>query len=295
MLSALWPSAANASPGQVPEARHLLDQAARDIWETPPTDNSKVSLADGVLRLKSQGEWILTKRQYSDLELRFEAMAAPGAVGGILVRALQPPAFARAAYEVQIADGHGRAGILLQHLNSASRMPLTGGVTQHIEREWQPYRLLIRGNTLRAWVGTRQVFNVHGLAQNVGAIGFRVTKGEIAIRGLVVQEFEAARPGPPPGVMLADGDGVTLPKVVKEVRPQYDRAALAASIQGIVLVTALIGVDGRVHDVQVYQSLTPELDRQAKTAAAKWVFEPALFDGKPVAVQATISLSFAVK
>jgi hypothetical protein len=45
-----------------------------------------------------------------------------------------------------------------------------------------------------------------------------------------------AAPWPPPGVYLPGKDGVTLPRVVHQVKPQYTSDAVRAKLQGTVLL-----------------------------------------------------------
>jgi TonB family protein len=93
------------------------------------------------------------------------------------------------------------------------------------------------------------------------------------------------------------GNGVTLPVVVTEVKPDYTPEAKAARIQGTVLIDTVVLADGHVGDVQVARSLDAKfgLDQQAVDAAKQWMFKPGTKDGKPVAVRVTIELTFTLK
>jgi TonB family protein len=93
------------------------------------------------------------------------------------------------------------------------------------------------------------------------------------------------------------GNGVTLPEVVKDVRPGYTSAAMAQRIEGIVLLDAVVEADGKVNEVTVAQSLDMEfgLDEQAVNALKAWEFKPGTREGKPVAVQITVQMSFTLK
>jgi len=53
------------------------------------------------------------------------------------------------------------------------------------------------------------------------------------------------------------GDGVSLPTVVREARPQYTKEAMDARIQGTVGLEAVVLPDGKVGDVKVTRSLDP--------------------------------------
>jgi len=93
------------------------------------------------------------------------------------------------------------------------------------------------------------------------------------------------------------GNGVTLPRVLKEVRPQYTSDAMRAKVQGTVLLECVVRPDGSVTDVQVIRSLDPTfgLDQQAILAAKQWRFAPGTRLGEPVSVQITIELTFTLR
>ncbi|HLG55615.1 MAG TPA: energy transducer TonB [Vicinamibacterales bacterium] len=98
-------------------------------------------------------------------------------------------------------------------------------------------------------------------------------------------------------IVYTPGDGVTLPRPTKEVRPEYTQAPLTAGIQGTVVLEVVVLADGKVGDVPVTESLDSEygLDRQALEATKQWEFTPGAKDGKPVAVGVQIELRFTLK
>ena len=51
------------------------------------------------------------------------------------------------------------------------------------------------------------------------------------------------------------GSGVTLPRVLHEVKPQYTEEAKRAGIQGTVLIECVVATDGSVTDPKVTRSL----------------------------------------
>ena len=91
--------------------------------------------------------------------------------------------------------------------------------------------------------------------------------------------------------------GVTLPKVVSEVKPQYTPEAMQARIEGAVFITAVVRTDGTPNDIKITKSLDSKhgLDKQAVTALRQWRFEPGRKDGKPVAVRITVEMRFTLK
>jgi protein TonB len=92
------------------------------------------------------------------------------------------------------------------------------------------------------------------------------------------------------------GNGVSIPRLVKEVKPSYTPEAKAAKIQGVVAAEAVVLLDGTVGEVKVVRSLDAKygLDEQAVKAAKQWLFEPGMKEGKPAAVRVTIELSFTL-
>lgn len=93
------------------------------------------------------------------------------------------------------------------------------------------------------------------------------------------------------------GDGVTLPVVVREVKPRYTPEAMERKIQGSVFLQIVVLESGDVGDVRVTTSLDSEygLDREAIAAARQWKFKPGTKDGKPVAVEVTLQLTFTLR
>jgi TonB family protein len=91
--------------------------------------------------------------------------------------------------------------------------------------------------------------------------------------------------------------GVTLPEVVKQVRPEYTPAALQARIQGRVVLEAVVEPDGSVGNVRVLESLDQQygLDAEAVSAARQSEFKPGRLEGKPVAVAISLEFRFALR
>ena len=93
------------------------------------------------------------------------------------------------------------------------------------------------------------------------------------------------------------GNGVSLPRVTHEVKPEYTREAMQQLIQGTVWMSIVVTEEGDVTDPRITKSLDAEygLDQAALDAAKQWKFEPGRKDGKPVAVQVTIEMTFTLK
>ena len=99
------------------------------------------------------------------------------------------------------------------------------------------------------------------------------------------------------GGVYRPGNGVTLPVVLREVKPQYTSDAMRAKVQGTVLLECVVKPDGSVGEVKVMRSLdsTFGLDLEAMKAARNWRFRPGMRQGEPVAVLVTIELTFTLR
>ncbi len=88
------------------------------------------------------------------------------------------------------------------------------------------------------------------------------------------------------------GGGVSAPKLIEKVEPQYTPEAKAAGIEGVVQMSAVISKEGVAEEIKVVKGLDPGLDKNAIAAVQQWKFEPGTKDGKPVRVIATIEVNF---
>lgn len=96
-----------------------------------------------------------------------------------------------------------------------------------------------------------------------------------------------------PAVKVA-GQDVPVPSRRKYVAPEYPADAAAQGIRGIVIVELLVDEQGRVASARVVRSI-PGLDEAALAAVRMWEYEPTQAGGKPVPVQLSQSITFALK
>jgi len=96
-----------------------------------------------------------------------------------------------------------------------------------------------------------------------------------------------------PGAMqpVRVGGQVKAPTQIKKVQPVYPAEAQAAKVQGIVIMEATIGVDGRVTDAKVLRSV-PLLDQAAVDAVRQWEYTPTLLNGTAVPIIMTVTVTF---
>jgi periplasmic protein TonB len=93
------------------------------------------------------------------------------------------------------------------------------------------------------------------------------------------------------------GSGVTIPRVLHEVKPAYTADAMRAKVQGTVWVECIVMPDGNVGDARITKSLDSifGLDQEALKAARQWKFVPGTRQGEPVPVIITIELTFTLR
>jgi periplasmic protein TonB len=94
------------------------------------------------------------------------------------------------------------------------------------------------------------------------------------------------------GGVFRVGGGVSAPRALNTPDPDYSEEARKAKYQGTVVLWLVVDPAGRPRDVKVARSLGMGLDQKAIEAVRKWTFEPAMKDGKPVAVQINVEVNF---
>lgn len=79
--------------------------------------------------------------------------------------------------------------------------------------------------------------------------------------------------------------------------PAYPRDALRMRLEGTVLLQVLVGIDGRPLDVQVQASSGHrQLDEAARRQVLKrWIFRPAMHDGRAVQAIGLVPVAFALQ
>ncbi len=84
------------------------------------------------------------------------------------------------------------------------------------------------------------------------------------------------------------------PAKVRNVNPLYPLLAQSRRVQGMVVIEATIGPDGKVSAAKVLTSV-PMLDQAALDAVNQWEFTPTLLDGVAVSVIMTVATNFTLQ
>jgi TonB family protein len=94
------------------------------------------------------------------------------------------------------------------------------------------------------------------------------------------------------GGVFRVGGGVSAPLPIYKPEPEYSPEARLARLQGTVILSLIVGIDGKAHAIQVARSLGMGLDERAIEAVRQWRFDPAKKDGKAVPVAVDVEVSF---
>jgi TonB family protein len=98
-----------------------------------------------------------------------------------------------------------------------------------------------------------------------------------------------------PGIdKIQVSDAVALGFLIKKVTPIYPQDAKDAGVSGKVVLGAIIGRDGRIHDLRVIEAPWPSLVVSAMWAVSQWQYKPYLLYGEPVEVNTTIDVFYTL-
>ena len=118
------------------------------------------------------------------------------------------------------------------------------------------------------------------------------------VGGLVNEPLPPPPPPPPPPPAppkpVRIGGQVGAPALVSRIEPEYPPLAVAAHLEGMVILEALVDVDGHVQEVRVLRSVG-FLDKAAIEAVRQWQYAPLTLNGVPTPFVLTVTLNFALK
>ena len=140
-------------------------------------------------------------------------------------------------------------------------------------------------------VGNQVTFLVHEDSGRV--LKFRLTVADHLLSGEMREGDQVSKVSLPMSSNPQGGGRSSAPILTNKTEPQYTDEARSAKLQGTVMLQVQIDETGKVSEhITVLRSLGSGLDEKAMEAVRQWRFKPALRDGKPVAVPATIEVNF---
>ncbi len=113
------------------------------------------------------------------------------------------------------------------------------------------------------------------------------------MRSLMAKLVEYPAPQIDPTVPVSGKNGYTYPSCANCPPARYSDAAVKSRTQGTVVLSVVVGVDGKAHDVIVVKPLPDGHTQKAIDVVESWQFKPAKGPhGNPAAVRQTIEVTF---
>jgi TonB family protein len=209
---------------------------------------------------------------------------------------------------------HPFARMLASRLSLARETVVDAAVIAHTHDRRAYAAALLAFATARPWPGATALIGRRQLEQRIALIVQEASMPRsslfvrltVALGAVAITTIAATAHVPLSATLHAQADkvykpredrGIVVPRVISDVKPTYTAGAMQAKIQGTVLLAAVVLANGDVGEVTVTQSLDTEhgLDQQAIDAVRQWKFEPGTKDGKPVAVEVVIEMTFTLK
>ena len=110
----------------------------------------------------------------------------------------------------------------------------------------------------------------------------------------VVNILEQRAPPELPRQPIRPGGKISAPTRLSYANPVYPNIAIAAKIDGTVILEATIDETGVVRDVTVLRSI-PMLDQAAIEAVKKWRYTPTRLNGVAVPILLTVTVTFSLR
>jgi len=109
----------------------------------------------------------------------------------------------------------------------------------------------------------------------------------------LLDPWVSARDGAP----IRVGGSISEPRKIRDVKPIYPVDASTAGATGVVVLEAILAIDGSVRNARVVQGVpeAPSLDEAALTAVEGWAYTPAKLNGRPVEVSIAVVVSFQMR
>lgn len=264
---------------------------------SPEAASDRTDAAVALARLQEVTERLRQERERT-AELVAALGVAPVRVGGVIrppvkTRHVAPdyPAVASAArvqgvviLEVVIGpDGRVVDSTVLRSI------PLLDQAARDAVLQWEFTPTLVNGQPVPVIMTVTVQFTLPGeRASGAASFGQRPLAFAETVR--VTPGAPAALPGLAP---VSVGGAIMAPARTRTVSPVYPADASAARVQGIVILEAVIGPDGRVQAAKVLRSI-PLLDQAALDAVRQWEFTPTLLNGVPVPFIMTVTVQFSL-
>jgi TonB family protein len=96
-------------------------------------------------------------------------------------------------------------------------------------------------------------------------------------------------------IKLAHNDSqCSYPKLKYSVEPEFSEEARKKKVSGGVVVEMYVDSSGHVGDIWIGRGVGSGLDEKAVAAARQYVFEPAMYQGRPVGTELAVEVNYQV-
>ena len=147
---------------------------------------------------------------------------------------------------------------------------------------------------------TQKHFEIHGVRRFTMAAAC-VAMGIATCASALTLRMNLAAPAPPAARDVNShtakiAAGIMAGQVIYQKNPTYPAEAKKNNdtLDGSVVLRAIIGKDGTIHDLSVQKSLRADYDHAALDAVKDWVYKPYLLNGNPTEVETTVTITYNI-
>lgn len=244
-----------------------------------------IKLRDWVLALALAGSWLIFHGQTATPTPELSSSPTPSSSSSILDSTqLEVTKFVQADYPLEAAAKKLQGKVLIKvHIletgdvdktEIVSGDPLLAEAAAEAMLSWKFKPFIKDGKPARVTTNLPYTFTLKGY----------FPEGCVAVAS--AQVFNAAH-HPHVNVPRDVMEGA----VIHRVEPDYPLWARQMHIQGDVLLHAVIGEDGKIHELKALCG-APQLVAPSLDAVRRWRYRPYMKDGVPVAVETTVKVQF---
>src|SRR5262245_59922211 len=264
--------AAATQPGATAAATPMFDADGLRGWTAGRTKPDCVRNVSGTVSVAQCADWLRTETGvFGDYIISFAIRARDadsrgwlGLLGMSDVKGRPVLTLALPLLASPDAPKHSPVRVEMLFFNADSR-----AAALNADGDWQSYIVTRNRSGIHVLLNGRQLLSSGSVHASDGWIGFLAQGTGFEVRDVRLRhlfppsQLTGTGLGLAPGSLVngiyRPGDGIVLPRLVREVRPNYTREALAAHIEGIVVLECVVRPDGVPDRITVIRSLDDRL------------------------------------
>ena len=176
-------------------------------------------------------------------------------------------------------------------------LPLGSDPTYCLDHDTNTFRMSYITSSMFAARDTIGLFQERSVALDILVFGARHKILGAHVMALQSSVPDTTKFAPTPDMSIVK-NSITIGSLFEARRKKsgidvhYPEEARFHHISGSVLLSAVIGIDGHIHHLEVIDSPDDDLSEAATKAVQQWTYEPYLLNGVPVEVHTTITINF---